>query len=135
MKPSLSLPLVCCFITTVAGASAAWSEAKPASELPDTGKNVPRAGGGRLNVEAVNTRLVIKFFDADKKPVPPDADRGVVRFRYTSKRDEYAVLNREDDTLVTSARKVRPSHNFLVLLSLFAGEGVDATEFYTFKYP
>lgn len=116
------------------------SPAKPSSsakkkeyELPKTGKNVPREKGGWLNVEGSGTRFVVKFFDKEKKPVPPDVERGFARFNYAAKNDTRAPLNREGETLVTPAT-VKPPHNFLVTLSLFAGEA-ESAEIYTIKYP
>lgn len=120
------------------------SPAKPATptkappkevyELPKTGVNQPRPSGGWINAEAVGIRFVLKFYDKDKKPAAPDVDRGFAQFRYSSKNPERAPLSREGETLVTPA-KLRPPHNFLVLLSLFAGESADPVESYNFKYP
>jgi len=128
-------------------ATAAMSAEKPAPsssaqtpvkkkvfELPKTGLNLARPNGGWINAEIVGIRLVIKFFDKEKKPVAPDVERGFARFNYAAKNDKRAVLDREGNTLVTPAT-VRPPHNFLVILSLFAGEGAEPTESYTFKYP
>lgn len=103
-------------------------------ELPKTGVNRPRPREGWINVEAVGTRLVVKFYDKEKKPIPPDVERGFAQFRYSSKSPAKAPLNREGDTLVSTAT-VRPPHNFLVLLSLFAGESAEPVESYNFKYP
>jgi hypothetical protein len=96
--------------------------------------NQPRPGGGWINAEIVGIQLVVKFFDKEKKPVPPDVKRGFARFNYAAKNDKKAVLDRVGNTLATPAT-VRPPHNFLVILSLFAGESADPTESYTFKYP
>ncbi len=103
-------------------------------ELPKTGLNQARPGGGWINAEIVGTRLVIKFFDKEKKPVSPDVEHGFARFNYAAKNDKTAVLGRDANTLATPAT-VRPPHNFLVILSLFASESAGPTESYTFKYP
>ncbi len=117
-------------------AQAAKAEVKePVPELPAVGKNIPRDAGGWLNVEVVGTRLVIKFFDREKKPALPDMERGTVRFQFAAKNSKRAVLNRESDMLVTPAT-VRPPHNFLVLLTLLTDENrTEVTETYRFKYP
>lgn len=107
---------------------------KKTYELPKTGLNQARPKDGWINVEAVGTRLVVKFFDKEKKPAPPDVQRGFAQFRYASKNSSRAPLHREGEALVSTAT-VRPPHNFLVLLSLFPGEGSEAAESYTFKYP
>lgn len=107
---------------------------KKVYELPRTGLNQPRPAGGWINVEAIGTRLVVKFFDKEKKPAAPDVTRGFAQFRYAAKNPERAPLHREGETLVSTAT-VRPPHNFLVRLSLFPGEGAEGAESYTFKYP
>lgn len=103
-------------------------------ELPKTGVNQPRPGGGWINVEAVGTRLIVKFYDQEKQPVAPDVTRGLARFRYASKSPERAILNLEGLTLASTAT-VRPPHNFIVLLSLFTSENAGPSEFHSFKYP
>lgn len=107
---------------------------KEEHELPTTGVNIARKDGGWLNIEGSGTRFVVKFFDKEKKPAPPDVERGLARFNYAAKNDERAPLHRDGDTLVTPAT-VRPPHNFQVILSLFAGEIGEPSEVYTFKYP
>lgn len=103
-------------------------------ELPKTGVNIARTAGGWLNADVSGTRFVVKFFDKEKKPAPPDVERGFARFNYAAKNDERAPLHREGDTLVTPAT-VRPPHNFQVILSLFTGEIGESSEVYTFRYP
>lgn len=76
-------------------------------ELPKTGLNQARPKGGWINVEAIGTRLVVKFFDKEKKPVAPDVARGLVRLKYTSKNSVQAVLVREGNMLATPAT-IRP---------------------------
>ena len=46
-------------------------------ELPKTGLNQARPNGGWINVEPQGTRLVVKFFDKEKKPMAPDVARGL----------------------------------------------------------
>lgn len=106
----------------------------PAYELPKSGVNQARPAGGWINVEAQGTRLTVRFFDMDKKPAAPDVARGLVRLKYASKNPAHTVLVREVNLLATPAT-IRPPHNYLVILSLFAGDGDEAAESYTFKYP
>lgn len=84
---------------------------KKVYELPKTGVNQPRPKDGWINVEAVGTRLIVKFYDKEKKPVAPDVTRGFAQFRYSAKNPERAPLHREGETLVSTAT-VRPPHNF-----------------------
>jgi hypothetical protein len=135
------------FLFFVLIAVSALSAEKPAStpaskapgqkkvyELPKTGVNQQRSTSGWLNVEATGRVMVLKFFDKEKKPIPPDVARGFAQFRYSSRNPERAPLNREGDTLATPA-KLKPPHNFLVIITLFADESPEATETYTIKYP
>lgn len=103
-------------------------------ELPKTGVNIPRKEGGWINVEGSGTRFIVKFYDKEKKPVPPDVERGLARFNYAAKNDTRAPLHREGETLTTPAT-IRPPHNFQVILSLFTGEVGEPREVYTFRYP
>lgn len=107
---------------------------KKVYELPEIGVNRVRPQGGWINVEPQGTRLVVKFFDKEKKPEAPDVSRGLVRLKYASKNPVQAVLTRAGDTLATPAT-IRPPHNYLVILSLFVGDATEASESYTFKYP
>lgn len=140
MKTKISLLVVLMSVTAIAADSAVpvsasqGSEENEVYELPNTGLNQARPKGGWINVEAVGVRLVVKFFDNEKKPAAPDVQRGFAQFRYPSKNSEQAPLHREGEFLVSTAT-VRPPHNFLVLLRLFPGDDVEGTESYNFKYP
>ncbi len=107
---------------------------KKVYELPKTGVNQPRPAGGWINAEIVGIQLVIKFYDKEKKPVPPDLERGFVRFNHAAKNDMKAVLKLHGNTLVTPAT-VRPPYNFQVILNLVAAGAKEPSESYTFKYP
>lgn len=109
-------------------------EKKKVYELPKTGVNQRRSTDGWLNLEVSGIRLIVKFYDNEKKPVPPNVDRGFAQFRYSSRNPARAPLNREGDTLATPAKLV-PPHNFLVLIGLFSGDGAEPVESYTIKYP
>src|SRR6187399_942491 len=94
----------------------------PEFELPATGKNIPREGGGWLNIDFPGPYMLVRFFNADKQPLVPDVPRATVRFRYAAKSGvNRTVLNRDGDVLV-SPGNVRPPHNFLITLTLVAGE-------------
>ena len=120
-----------------AAAQSKSADEKKVYELPTTGKNLERQNGGWINVQTAGAQMIVKFFDAEKKPVAPDVERATVRFRYAAKSEiKRTVLNREGDTLV-SPGNVRPPHNFLVTLTLLRGDDVaaGATEVFNFKFP
>ena len=112
----------------------------PEFELPTTGKNIPREQGGWLNIEFPGPFMLVRFFDAAKRPIVPDVPRATVRFRGAMKSGvTRTVLNRSGEVLV-SPDQVRPPHNFIVTLTLVTGEevpadGLYAGEIYTFKFP
>ncbi|MDO8544819.1 MAG: hypothetical protein Q7S40_30615 [Opitutaceae bacterium] len=115
------------------------SAEKKVFELPKEGKNLSRDKGGWLNVNTSGSQMIVKFFDREKKPVPPDVPRAAVRLRYATKSDiNRTVLNRKDEALV-SPGNVRPPHNFLVTLTLLRGDDTsddaEAAEIYNFKFP
>lgn len=116
-----------------AGSKSKHTKEEPVYELPKTGKNIRRSDGW-LNVEAVDTRFVVKFFDKEMKPVPPDVERGFALFRYPAKGPARAPLSNDGTTLATPA-VLRPPHNFLAILNLFVAGKADPAETYTFKYP
>ena len=145
MKPLFKVLIAVLFAMLLTAPTWAAEEVAPSSsskqpvkkkiyELPKTGLNQPRPSDGWINVEAVGTRLVIKFFDKEKKPVAPDVERGTARFKYAAKNPAHAVLNRDGLTLVTPAT-VRPPHNYLVILTFFKAGATEATESHTLKYP
>jgi hypothetical protein len=146
MKKSCSTVLiVSALVAALVGTAVPVSAATPSApakppgkkevyELPETGVSRPRPVEGWINAEAVGTRLVIKFYDKEKKPVVPDVERGFVRLKYAAKNPVQAVLSRDGLTLATPAI-VRPPHNYLVILSLFAPGATEPSESYTFKYP
>lgn len=105
-------------------------------ELPETGVNLERQNGGWINVQTSEAKMVVRFFDAEKKPISPDVMRATARFRYATKSDiARTVLNREGDALV-SPNNVRPPHNFFVTLTLLhGGDGSAATEVFNLKFP
>lgn len=103
-------------------------------ELPKSGKNIERQQGGWINFDGQGSRLVLKFFDKDKKPVAPDMETGLVQLRYSSKNPARAPLYREGDLLVTPGT-VRPPHNFGVILGLSKADRSEPQESYTFRYP
>jgi hypothetical protein len=112
----------------------------PEFELPATGKNIPREKGGWLNIEFPGPFMLVRFFDAEKRPTVPDVPRATVRFRLAMKSGvSRTVLSRSGDVLI-SPDQVRAPHNFIVTLTLVSGEelpddGLYAGENYTFKYP
>lgn len=105
-------------------------------ELPAIGVNLERPTGGWINVQTTGANMVVRFFDAEKKPVTTDVIRATARIRYAAKSGiTRTVLNREGDMLM-SPSNVRPPHNFFVTLTLLHGDDeAAATEVFNLKLP
>lgn len=116
--------------TTAPAADAAAAE--PQLE----GVVVERTGGGYLTLMMDGTALVIRFFDTEKKPVPPDVSRGFVRFQFPNRSPERRPLNPTEDGLaLRHGQPLRHPHVFKAFLTLVHGEGEDDVETYTVDYP
>lgn len=103
-------------------------------ELPATGVNVARQRGGWINAEFSGARMVVRFFDGEKKPISPEVEVGSARLRRPGASGIVrTTLGREGEKLV-SPSNVRPPHNFLVTLALPSDAGAPP-EVVTFKYP
>ena len=126
------------YLTVVAAAPVPSKTPQPAKkvvyELPKTGVNQPRPGGGWINVETSGTRLRVKFFDKLKKPVPPNVEKGLGIFKYASRNPVRTPLS-GDGTGMTTPAVLRPPHNFLLILSFFAEGKTEPEESYTLQYP
>jgi len=113
-------------------AHAAESAVEP--QLPEVGLNIARTQGGWINLVVENNRLVATFFNAERKPVPPDVARIAARIVYPAREDRHVVLNPEGDALV-SPPKVRPPHVFRVFLRLLVEGENETPETYSVLYP
>lgn len=97
------------------------------------GVNVVREKGGWLNIEALENRLTLRFFDAEKQPQAPDVERGSARVVSPSRDDHRVVLSRDGDALLSPA-KIRPPWVFRIHLVLYR-EGDSAAESFVIHYP
>lgn len=109
-------------------------EEEPPGEI--AGLPITRPDGRFLGLQIVNNNFVLTFYDAKKHKLPADAVRATLRWsvRYQPN-DERVVLNGgADESVLTSAKTVRPPHVFKVYLGLFTGEGDAALESYVIDY-
>ena len=108
------------------GKAAAKEEAAPKVE----GQEVPRAGGGFLGVQIANGTFKINFYDAEKKPVPPDVARAVLRGDAKYKvGQERIVLNPSGANSLSNSKSIRPPYTFklfMVLIKDAAGESAES---------
>lgn len=110
-------------------AQTAPKPAKPATPAEEPAKvdglELARKNGGFLGLTVEGPRLVLKFYDAEKKPVDMDAIRASARWDPVNKTsDVRTVLNPSPDgkTLV-SPLVVQPPLTFKVYLTLIATDG------------
>lgn len=89
------------------------------------GIEVARKNGGFLGVAVEGVRMVIRFYDKDKKPARVDVARAAARWNPLNKTgDERSVLNPDGDGLtLVSTPVVRAPLVFKVYLTLLDAEG------------
>lgn len=102
---------------------------KPVTPAPEEepkvdGFEIKRPGGGFLGVKAEGLRLVVKFYDEDKKPTEPaKVSRASARWNPVNKTgEERTVLNMEGGVLASPA-VLRPPYTFRVFLTLLDENG------------
>lgn len=133
---TLTLLALLLFPATLVTAVAATESPETKPELPGTGLNVARTGGGWLNLVFENHQLVVTFYDANKAPARVDVDHGLVRFRYVAREEDRFPLTRGADGMrLVSPPRVRGPHVFIVHLSLHVAGSGAGVEHYTFRYP
>jgi hypothetical protein len=91
------------------------------------GQAIARAGGGWLGLKVEGGTFRLRFYDADKKPVAPDAARAVLRWKSNRRiAREVAILTPAGEpNLMTSEKSVPPPYNFrltIVLMREGAGD-------------
>lgn len=118
---------------TVAIAPAS-AETPAAAELD--GVVLPRAAGGFLQVKMEGVQIVLRTYDADKKPVKVDVDRATVRLQFASRSPEqYTLVPSADGMSLTVGRPVRQPHVFRANIAFFKGESETAVETFQAAYP
>jgi hypothetical protein len=94
-------------------------------EIKIEGLEIPRKDGTFLGLTVDGVRMVLKFYDKDKKPVPVDVARAAARWNPVNKvGEERSILNpNEANTELVSTPVVRPPLVFKVYLTLLDGQG------------
>ncbi|MBC8040686.1 MAG: hypothetical protein H7Y06_09100 [Opitutaceae bacterium] len=89
------------------------------------GLEITRANGTFLGLTVEGPRLVLKFYDKDKKPAPIDIARAAARWEPLNKPgDERSMMNpNEANTALTSTPVVKPPLVFKVYITLLDAEG------------
>lgn len=121
-------------VTPAAAIAPATAETPAAVELD--GVVLPRASGSFLQLKMEGVHIVLRTYDADKKPVAVDVDRAVVRMQFASRSPEqYTLVPSSDGMSLTVGRPVRQPHVFRAYISLFKGESSEAVESLQAAYP
>jgi hypothetical protein len=80
--------------------------------------------GGLMGLAVEGNAFVLRFYDAEKKPVPPAAARATVRWDPTNKAGQQrAVLNPGGPDSLRSPSVVRPPLAFAAFITLLDAEG------------
>lgn len=95
------------------------------------GLEIARKAGGFIGVEIEGVRLVVKFYDADKKPIEANVARAAARWNPVNKTGEVrSVLNLAGDgKSLVSTPVLQPPHVFNVYLTLIAEDGTAVETF------
>lgn len=120
--------------------AAAIAPASAETEAPATnelgGVVVARASGGFLQLKMEGVHIILRAFDAEKKPVKVDVDRATVRLQFASRSPEqFTLVPSEDGMSLTVGRPVRQPHVFRAYVALLRGESAEAVESYQIAYP
>ncbi len=122
-----SIGMVVPLIAQTSTKPAAPAPAPAPVEKPATieGIELPRSSGGFIGVTLDGVRLVVKFYDAEKKPVASDVARATARWNPINKVGEIrSVLNPDaDGKSLVSTPVLQPPHVFKVYLTLLDAEG------------
>lgn len=103
---------------------------KKAEEPPAKIEGVTVARGtGFLGLQIVGGHFKVSFYDAKKKPVPPDVASAVLRWKVNYQPDlEHTQLTPGGGAnSLTSEKVIRQPYSFKLTLLLFKGEGESAT--------
>jgi hypothetical protein len=94
-------------------------------EFKIEGLEIARANGKFLGLTVEGTRLVVKFYDKEKKPAAVDVARAAARWNPVNKKgEERSILNPNDaKTALVSTPDVKPPLVFKVYLTLLDGQG------------
>ena len=93
------------------------------------GMEIPRAAGGFLGLQIVNGTFKMTFYDAEKKPVPADAARAVLRWDAKYKvGQERVILNPGEPNTLSSPRAIRPPYTFKLFITLIKDAAAEGAE-------
>lgn len=113
-----------------AGKAAPGKAAGKAEEKPKIdGQEVARAGGGFLGVQIANGTFKINFYDAEKKPTPPNVARAVLRWDAKYKvGQERLVLNPGGENSLSNPKSIRPPYTFKLFIVLIKDAAAESSE-------
>jgi hypothetical protein len=89
------------------------------------GIEIARKTGGFIGVNVEGIRMVIRFYDGEKKQIPVDVARASARWKPVNRiKEERTVLNPDaDGSTLVSTPVVKPPLVFIVYLTLLDTEG------------
>lgn len=114
----------------LAGLALVFPASSPAATLPVpaapapapkiAGQEIPRPGKGFLGLAIEEGKFKLSFHDAERKPVPVDVARAVLRWDVTYKvgKERVVLLPGSEPHVLTSPRIIRPPYQFRLTLTL-----------------
>jgi hypothetical protein len=134
---SLFLLAACSWAALALAAEQPSAPEKAAADLPPLdGVLVNRPNGVIMQVKMEDLALVLRFFDAEHKPVKPDVDGGLLRAIPSGRNPERRALVPTSDGMgLTHGQPLRKPHVFKLHIALTRAGSDEAVESYTVDYP
>ena len=104
-----------------------------AADGEDDGLWIDRKDGGFLKLDIRENRLRVHYYDADKKPIEPDAARTIAHYnpRNLTSRQTVLFYPVEGEKHLEAKRFIHPPFHFQVVVVLVFDENGDRSESYS----
>ena len=108
-----------------------WPQLSAQNDPEMPGLVVPRkVGDGFIALNLENNALVLRFYDASKTQIQPDAPRAMAFWRFRNKRNRLPLTLQGN--ALQSPQRVYPPYAYSINLSLLTMEDNDVTESHNF---
>lgn len=94
------------------------------------GMEIARGDKGFLGIQVVNGNFKLSFYDAKKKPAPPDVTRAVLRWdpKYKVGKERAILTPGGGANSLTSEKNIKPPYNFKLFITLLRDGAADGAE-------
>ncbi len=89
-----------------------------------------KRGDGYLGLRIVNGTFRLSFYDAKKKPVPPDVTRAALRWNVNYQKQPERAILQSDGKALASEKIIKPPYRFKLFMTLFkeAGDSYESSD-------